>query len=72
MEVSRIFEGGCSAMALTMFALGLASLKYEIPERMLSIDPGLKVRAIFIFFMWFQLLKNIILCRKIRQNTMHW
>ena len=47
MEVSRIFEGGSSAMALTMFALSIASIKYEIPEKTLLIDPRLKVRTIY-------------------------
>ena len=47
MEVSRIFEGGSSAIALTMFALSIASIKYEIPEKTLLIDPRLKVRTIY-------------------------
>jgi len=47
MEVSRIFEGGSAAMALTMFALSIASIKYEIPEKTLLIDPRLKVCTIF-------------------------
>jgi hypothetical protein len=35
MEVSRILEGGCTAnaMVMAMFALGVASLKHEIPKK---------------------------------------
>ena len=43
MEVSRIHEGGNTAMVITLFSLGLAHLRYEIPEQVIIFDPKIAV-----------------------------
>lgn len=38
--------GGCIAMVVTMFALGLASIKHKIPKNVIVFDHGIfKVRT---------------------------
>lgn len=43
LEVSRIHEGGNAAMVITLFSLGRARLRFEIPEQVIIFDPKLKV-----------------------------
>jgi len=39
--VSRIHEGGCAAMVVTILAVGFSSFKRQIPKKTLIINPRL-------------------------------
>ncbi len=42
-EVSRIHEGGNAAMVVSLFAIGMARLRFVIPDQIIIFDPKLKV-----------------------------
>ncbi len=42
-EVSRIHEGGNAAMVVSLFALGMARFRFQIPDQIIIFDPKLKV-----------------------------
>ncbi len=51
-EVSLIHEGGNAAMVVTLFSLGLARLRFQIPEQIIIFDPKIKVIIkIFVLMM---------------------
>ncbi|EFX77102.1 hypothetical protein DAPPUDRAFT_321692 [Daphnia pulex] len=41
-EVSRIHEGGNAAMVVSLFAIGMARLRFVIPDQIIIFDPKLK------------------------------
>ena len=59
-EVSLIHEGGNAAMVVTLFSLGLARLRFQIPEQIIIFDPKIKVLH-FIFVSMISSLKHLVM-----------
>jgi len=59
-EVSLIHEGGNAAMVVTLFSLGLARLRFQIPEQIIIFDPKIKVLNL-IFVLMISCLKHLVM-----------